>query len=96
MKIPLPGYFLAVLDKSQMSNVDFQGKDEWDLPNYGRLISLHKDDESKKIDSDWSYKSLINKRVYWAKYQESEFFYDDELNENVVFISLEKLRGYDK
>ena len=96
-KQPFPGYFLAVLDKSQMDNVSFAGDDKFDLPQSGTLIRLAKQDESKTFnDEGETYGTLLDKHVYWAKYAESDcLIYDTELEKDVVLISLDKLRGYD-
>jgi hypothetical protein len=95
VKTPMPNYFLAIIDSSQMSNVEFSGEDKFDLPNSGTLIKLSDDDVDRNLLGG-TYKDLIGKRVFWAKYAESDaFFLDDESGNNVVFISLDKLRGYD-
>lgn len=93
---PLPGFFLAVIEDSQMANVNFKGDDKFDLPQTGRLIRLHQDDIDRKYDKNHTYGSLVNQRVMWAKYAESDcLIYDSNLEKDVVLISLEKLRGYE-
>jgi hypothetical protein len=96
---PLPGYFLAVIDKSQMSNVNFAGDDKFDLPQTGTLIKLHKTDENKpftELDDSFTISRLMNHKVMWAKYAESDcLIYDNDLQKDVVLISLDKLRGYE-
>ena len=93
---PLPGFFLAIIDKSQMANVDFKGDDKFDLPQTGTLIKLHWQDEKKEFEDGATYKDLLGRRVMWAKYAESDcLIYDSNLDTDVVLISLEKMRGYE-
>lgn len=93
---PLPGHFLALIEDSQMANVNFKGDDKFDLPQTGTLIRLAQDDEDVNFDSSQTYKSLIGRRVMWAKYAESDcLIYDSNLQKDVVLISLGKLRGYE-
>lgn len=97
IKQPLPGYGIAIIDKSQMDNVAFAGEDKWDNPQSGTLIKLSKQDEDRAFNEDgMTYGALLNKKVYWAKYAEADaLFYEDELEKDIVFIALDKLRGYD-
>lgn len=96
-KKPMPGYGIAVLDKTQMENVNFAGDDRFDTPQSGVLIRLTKDDEEKTFDeSGTTYGALIDKHIWWAKYADADAtFYDNELEADIVFIQLDKLRGYD-
>lgn len=93
----LPGYFLAIIDDTQMANVSFKGDDQFDRPQKGLLIKLNPQDTDRKYsEKDETYGSLIGKRVMWAKYAESDcFIWDDNLQKDVVIISLDKLRGYE-
>jgi len=96
-KTPMPGYCLAIIDKTQMSNVDFKGDDRFDLPQTGILTKLTKQDEEKAFDDNGTtYGSLIGKRVSWAKYAEADcLIYDNDLKKDIVIISLDKLRSYE-
>lgn len=94
---PLPGFFLAIIEESQLENVTFKGDDKFDLPQRGELIKLHPDDENKPYDENGNtYGSLVGKHVMWAKYAESDcLLYDKDLATDVVLISIEKMRGYE-
>lgn len=94
---PLPGYFLAIIEDSQMANVKFKGDDKFDLPQTGELVKITKQDSETPFgDEGMRYGDLLNRRVMWAKYAESDcLIYDSELQKDVVLISLEKLRGYE-
>ena len=96
-KTPMPGYGLAVIDSTQMSNVEFKGDDRFDTPQTGVLVKLTKQDESKAYDETGNtYGSLLGKHISWAKYADADAtFYDNDLNADVVFIQLDKLRGYE-
>lgn len=92
---PLPGFFLAILDDSQMSNVTFKGDDKFDLPNSGILVRITDQDKDKAF-GDMTLESLIGQRVFWAKYAESDcIIFDNDLQKDVVIISIDKLRGYE-
>jgi hypothetical protein len=97
-KIPLPGFGLVIIDTTQMDNVEFKGDDRFDTPQSGKLIKLTKQDAKKQFDDEGhTYGDLINKRIYWAKYADADAtLYDNDLNTDVVFIQLDKLRGYEK
>jgi len=97
-KTPMPGFALAIISTSQMSNVEFKGDDRFDLPSSGVLVKLHPQDENKTFDDNGTtYGSLINKTVMWAKYAESDcLIFDNELQKDIVFIALDKLRAYEK
>ena len=90
--IPLPGYGLTTID------TEIEDK-AYDTPQTGTLLRLTKEDSEKvfdKIDGT-TYGDLIGKKIYWAKYSDADgTFYDDDINQKVVLISLEKLRGYKK
>lgn len=94
----MPGYGLAIIDSTQMDNVDFKGDDRFDTPQTGKLIKLTKQDTERAYDDEGNtYGSLIGKRISWAKYADADAtFYDNALNADVVFIQLDKLRGYEK
>lgn len=94
---PFPGYFLAIIDDSQLENVNFKGDDNFDKPQSGQLIRLAPQDAVREFNDDKeTYGSLVGRRVMWAKYAESDcLIYDDELGKDVVLISLDKLRGYE-
>lgn len=93
---PFPGFFLAIIEESQMENVTFSGDDKFDLPQTGELITLHPEDEVRECFKGTTYGSLIGKRVMWAKYAESDCkIFDNELQKDVVLIALDKLRGYE-
>ena len=96
-KIPFPGYGLAVIDTTQMENVNFKGDDKFDTPQSGILVLLTKDDTKKAFTDDGvTYGHLLNKKIWWAKYADADAtFWDDELQKDVVFIQLDKLRGYE-
>lgn len=92
---PLPGFFLAILDDSQMSNVTFKGDDKFDLPNSGTLVRITEQDQAI-VYGDKTLKDLLGQRVFWAKYAESDcIIFDNDLQKDVVIISIEKLRGYE-
>lgn len=93
----MPGFGLAVIDTTQMSNVEFKGDDRFDTPQTGVLVKLTKQDEAKPFDeSGATYGNLIGKHISWAKYADADAtFYDNDLNADVVFIQLDKLRGYE-
>jgi len=95
VKTPMPGYLIAAIDSSQMSNVDFTGDDRFDLPQSGEVIELSEDDKDTKFNKKGeTYGSLLGKKVYWSKYAEADaLFFDSDLNRQIVIISLEKLRG---
>jgi len=97
IKSPLPGYGLVIIDRSQMDNVEFKGDDRFDSPQSGILIKLTTDDEERSFNAKGdTYGSLISKKIHWAKYADADAtFYDNELDKDVVFIQLDKLRGYD-
>lgn len=96
-KVPLPGYGLAIIDKSQFENVDYQGDDRFDTPQVGKLIILHDDDHQDMIDKTRCWGDLLGKKVYWCKYADQDAtFFDNSLNADIVFIKLEKIVGYDK
>jgi len=94
---PMPGYGLVVIDDSQMENVNFKGEDRFDSPQSGVLIKLTKQDEDKAFaDDGTTYGALLNKRIFWAKYADADAtLFDNELGKDIVFIQLDKLRGYD-
>ena len=93
---PLPGHFLAILDDSQMGNVAFKGDDKFDLPNSGKLVTINKEDQDRSYGETMTLGSLVGKRVFWAKYAESDcIIFDNDLQKDVVIISVEKLRGYE-
>ena len=94
----MPGYGLAIIDSTQMENVDFKGDDRFDTPQTGELIGLTPQDEKRAYDEDGhTYGDLIGKKISWAKYADADAtFYDTALNADVVFIQLDKLRGYEK
>lgn len=96
-KTPLPGYGLAIIATTQMSNVEFKGDDRFDSPQTGVLVKLTKQDEAKAYDEDGhTYGSLLGKHISWAKYADADAtFYDNDLNADVVFIQLDKLRGFE-
>jgi hypothetical protein len=96
--IPLPGFFIAVIDDSQMENVNFKGDDRFDLPQTGMLAKLTNQDTEKVFDDEkgTTYGALVGRRVSWAKYAESDcLIFDNGLQKDIVIISLEKLRGYE-
>lgn len=94
--MPLPGICLAILDTTQIDGTEYKGDDNFDLPQSGTLIRLHADDENRPFSKAVKYNYLIGKRVFWAKYAEADAkFYDTELDKDVVFIQLDKLRGYE-
>lgn len=94
---PFPGYFLAIIEDSQMENVNFKGDDKFDLPQSGTLIKLDPQDKNHAFNERGdTYGSLIGKRVSWAKYAEADCLqYDNKLEKDVVLIALDKLRGYE-
>lgn len=102
---PVPGYFLAIIEDSQMANVNFKGDDKFDLPQTGILIGLHLTDnvaaikglgDSHDPNEPAKYGDLVGRRVMWAKYAESDcLIYDSNLQKDVVLIALDKLRGYE-
>lgn len=93
---PLPGFFLAIIEESQMANVNFKGDDKFDLPQRGELIKLTKEDATKNYDKESTYGSLLGKTVMWAKYAESDcLIYDSGLEKDVVLIAIDKMRGYE-
>lgn len=96
-KIPFPGYGLAVIDTTQMSNVNFKGDDRFDSPQSGTLIKITKDDETRSFSEDGTtYGALLNKKIWWAKYADADAtLWDDDLEKDIVFIQLDKLRGYE-
>lgn len=97
-KIPMPGYGLAVIDDTQMSNVEFKGDDRFDTPQSGLLVKLTKQDEERAFnDAGDTYGSLLGKHISWAKYSDADAtFFDNDLQKDVVFIQLDKLRGYEE
>lgn len=96
-KTPLPGYGLAILDSTQMSNVDFKGDDRFDTPQTGTLIKLTKQDSERAFSEEGTtYGDLIGRHVSWAKYADADAtLYDNDLQQDIVFIQLDKLRGYE-
>jgi len=94
---PMPGYGLAIIDESQMENVSFKGEDRFDTPQSGTLVRLTKQDEEKAFSDDGTtYGALLNKRIFWAKYADADAtFFDNELGKDVVYIQLDKLRGFE-
>jgi hypothetical protein len=96
-KTPMPGFGLAIIDTTQMSNVDFKGDDRFDSPQTGVLVKLSKQDSTKPYDEDGhTYGDLIGKHISWAKYADADAtFFDNTLGVDVVFIQLDKLRGYE-
>jgi hypothetical protein len=98
-KTPLPGYGVAIIDGSQYENVDFQGDDRFDTPQTGKLYLLNEADADLAVrgDSPIKYKDLLDKKIYWAKYADQDATFQDEaLGQEVAFIQLDKLRGYDQ
>lgn len=97
-KTPMPGYGLAIIDSTQMNNIEFRGDDRFETPQTGILIKLTKQDYDKSfLDDGTKYGDLIGKRISWAKYSDADAtFYDNSLNCDVVFIQLDKLRGYEE
>lgn len=93
----MPGYGLTLIDDSQMDNVDFKGDDRFDTPQTGILVSLTEQDKSTTFDTEGhTYEFLIGKRISWAKYADADAtFFDNDLGKDVVFIQLDKLRGYE-
>lgn len=96
MKKPLPGYGIAVVDQSQFSEIKYEGEDRWDTPQTGELISLHKEDLDKvfREGSEITFDSLLNKKVYWAKYADADGTFLDG-DHDVIFLNLTKIMGYD-
>ena len=96
-KIPLPGYCIAVVDTTQMENVDFRGDDRFDTPQTGMLIKLTEQDKKRVFSEDSkTYESLLGKRISWKKYADADAtFYDNDLDTDIVFIQLDKLCGYE-
>ena len=96
-KTPLPGFGIAIIDTTQMSNVDFKGDDRYDTPQTGTLIKLTKQDAAKAYDDEGhTYGELLNKHVSWAKYADADAtLYDNDLQTDIVFIQLDKLRGFE-
>lgn len=93
----LPGYFIAIIEDSQMTNVNFKGDDKFDLPQTGELIKLAPQDAVRPYNKEGdTYGSLIGRRVAWAKYAESDCkIFDNKLQKDVVLIALDKMRGYE-
>lgn len=84
----MPGYGLATVDPS-----DDDGEDKWDGPQLGTLVTHSATDKDKKR---FDYSFLLNKKIYWKKYSEQDaMFFDNDLNQDVVFIKLEAIVGYD-
>jgi hypothetical protein len=97
-KVPLPGYGLAIIDGSQYANVDFQGEDKFDTPQTGKLIFLRDEDKKKTVreGASLTFGELLDKKIYWAKYADQDAtFHDDNLSQDVVFIKLEKIVGFE-
>lgn len=98
IKTPFPGYFIAVIDQTQIEGTEFNGDDKFDLPQSGTVIKISDDDKDKPYNANGdTYGSLIDKKVFWAKYAEADaLFLDPDLGKEVVIISLEKLRAFNK
>ncbi len=95
-KAPMSGIFLAIIDTSQIENTEFAGEDKFDRPQSGELLRIHPNDEDVLIVGAFTLKDMLGKKIYWAKYAESDaLFFDNELQKDVVFIALDKLRGYE-
>lgn len=95
-KIPMPGYGLAVIDTTQIEGTQFKGDDRFDTPQSGVLFKLHEDDSTKEFAKGKTFNSLLHKKVWWAKYADADAtFYDTTINGDIVFIQLDKLRGYE-
>jgi hypothetical protein len=96
-KTPMPGYCLAIIDKTQFNSVEFKGDDRFDLPQTGILTKLTKQDEEKPFNENGdTYGSLIGKKISWAKYAEADcLIYDNDLKKDIVIIALDKLRSYE-
>lgn len=93
----MPGYGIVIIDKSQMSNVEFSGDDRFDTPQSGILVKLTPDDEARVFNEKGeTYGYLLEKKIHWAKYADADAtFYDSDIDKDIVFIQLDKLRGYD-
>jgi hypothetical protein len=96
MKKPLPGYGIATIDKSQFSNVDYEGEDRWDTPQSGKLISIHPEDTAKQVreDSDVTFGGLLQKKIFWKKYADADGTFP-EGDYDVIFLDLTKITGFD-
>lgn len=101
-KMPLPGYGLAIIDKSQMEHVEFSGEDSFDTPQSGILIKLRSEDAKQVVskgifsEDNLKYADLLNKKIYWRKYADADgTFYDNNLGKDIIFIDLEKIMGVD-
>lgn len=94
---PFPGYFVAIIDDSQLSNVSFKGDDNFDKPQTGVIVRLSPQDTKRPYDDEGNtYGSLLHRHVSWAKYAESDcLIYDNKLQKDVVLIAIDKLRGYE-
>lgn len=88
LKHPLPGYGIAIID----ANED-DGDDKFDTPQVGKLFISN---PTKKDMDNFDYHTLINKRVYWKKYADQDAtFFDRELQQDIVFIKLESIVGFE-
>lgn len=95
-KNPMPGYGLAIIDTTQIEGTEFKGDDRFDTPQSGVLIKLHPDDEAREFSKGHTFKELLDQKIWWAKYADADAtFYDAALDKDVVFIQLDKLRGYE-
>lgn len=95
-KTPMPGYGLAIIDTTQIKGTEFKGDDRFDTPQSGTLIKLHPDDVVREFSNGHLFEELLNQKIWWAKYADADAtFYDTELSKDVVFIQLDKLRGYE-
>lgn len=94
IKMPLPGYGLAVIDKDEDD-----GEDKFDTPQVGKLLIISEEDKDTlfKDSKEIRVGDLLGKTIYWKKYADQDAtFFDKNLGEDVVFIKLEAIVGYDK
>lgn len=83
-KKPMPGWGVAVIDTDKENDADNFGAGA----QVGKLIALH--------ESDKQYNHLLNKTIYWRAYAEADGrFYDDKVEGDVIFVSLEKIMGHE-
>lgn len=93
LKYPMPGYGIAIIDPDQDD-----GEDKFDTPQVGKLIIVNPtEDVEDELMKRFNYVSLLDKTVYWQKYADADAtFFDRTIGQDIVFIKLEKIVGYDK
>ena len=96
-KEPIAGYGIAIIETSQMENVEYHGEDRFDSPQVGKLIKIQDCDRDRKFSDKWDMTAgdLVDKRIFWKKYADQDATFTDSELGDIVFIDLTKIVGYE-